>query len=84
VNAYEDFGLIDLSDFEDEDDVVIPPIPKDPCTRPSYHVFKQKMLATHYYWECTLCGYSPELDGSKPKFEDCHKEYIKWKKDNAI
>ena len=40
----------------------------------------KKMLATHYYHECSRCGYSPELDYQKTKYKKCHEEYTAWSK----
>ena len=45
---------------------------------PSSHKFIRKILATHFYWECAVCGYSPELDYNKKEFKECHKEYLNW------
>ena len=49
------------------------------CKEPSLHIFDKKMLATHYYYECSICGYSPELDYNKEKFKACHESYQSWK-----
>jgi len=74
----EDFGLIYL-DF-DEEAKDLPPLPDEPCDKPYKHNFEKKLLAQHYYYECTLCKYSPEHDSTKPKFKKCHKDYLEWKK----
>lgn len=72
----DDFGLIELDDsYED-----LPPTPEQPCRSPSNHIFEKKLLARHYYHECTVCGYSPDLDANKPKFQECHEKYLSWKK----
>jgi len=78
-NDEDDFGLVYL-DFDDVDKEELPPIPTEPCRQPYHHKFIKKLLASHYYYECTLCGYSPELDYNKPKFKKCHVEHTAWKK----
>ena len=50
------------------------------CKYPSDHVFVKKILAIHYYRECSICGYSPELDGAKPDMEKIHEDFINWEK----
>jgi hypothetical protein len=40
----------------------------------------KKILAIHYYRECSICGYSPELDGAKPDMEKIHEDFINWEK----
>ena len=78
IDNDDDFGLVYL-DFEDEVEE-LPPTPDQPCREPYHHKFEKKLLAQHYYYECTLCGYSPDLDFDKPKFKKCHKDYVAWKK----
>lgn len=73
-----DFGIVHL-DFDDDLEE-LPPIPQKTCKKPFNHKFIKKLLASHYYYECTSCGYSPELDYNKPKFKKCHEEYLAWKK----
>jgi hypothetical protein len=73
----DDFGL--YLDFDDDEED-IPPIPNEPCRQPYKHNFVKKLLAQHYYYECSYCGYSPEHDANKPKFKECHIDYIIWKK----
>ena len=70
-----DFGLIDI-------DTKCEQIPKESaiCDLAYQHVFEKKLLAQHYYLECKKCGYSPDLDFNKPKFKECHEEYLAWKK----
>lgn len=75
----DDFGLVFL-DFDDDVEDELPPLPTDPCRKPYDHKFEKKLLASHYYFECTICGYSPDLDSTKPKFKKCHQDYVAWEK----
>jgi len=74
----DDFGLIYL-DFDDSEED-LPSTPNKPCKNPHQHIFEKKLLANLYYYECSECGYSPELDYNKPNFKECHDEYLLWKK----
>jgi len=78
ANKDDDFGLIYL-DFDDKLEE-LPPTPDKPCQKPYSHNFEKKLLAQLYYYECSKCGYSPDLDYNKPKFKECHDEYLAWKK----
>jgi len=78
TNDDEDFGLIYL-DFDDSIEETSSTLDK-PCLKPYQHTFDKKLLAQLYYYECSKCGYSPDLDHNKPKFKECHDEYLVWKK----
>ena len=70
----DDFGIIDLDDDYD----LPPPIPTDYCGYPDEHEFVEKVNFNLLYNECSKCGYSPQYDGGKKRFFDCHKDYINW------
>ena len=82
-DEYEDYdGEEDSDDFgyyqSSSKKVIRRPKQKSYCNYPSDHKFEKKILATHYYRECIYCGYSPDLDGDKENFRQCHKEFKDW------
>jgi len=78
----DDSGIIYL-DFDVDIKDTIPLLQKEPCL-PFKHSFEKRLLAQHFYQECSLCGYSPDLDQDKPKFKKCHKDYISWRKNKGL
>ena len=65
----DDFGYANLDDdFEKWN--------SSRCRKPQDHKFKKKILFNSYYRECSICGYSPDLDGNKSNFLDTHKEFL--------
>lgn len=69
----DDFGYYDFK----EDDLSNN---KKYCKLPQDHKFTRKLLFFSHHRECSLCGYSPELDSDKKEFEDCHKKFTSWEK----
>lgn len=64
-------------------DVILPQIPgkiktKSPCSNPAWHNFERYCWTTYYIRECTICGYSPELDAGKEYYQPCHAEFKAW------
>ncbi len=73
MNSIDDFEFINLESIEEENK-------NQPCNYPYQHKFERKLLAQSYYFECSKCGYSPELDFNKENFRKCHEDYLCWKK----
>lgn len=80
-NIYSSVDLDDYSSnegdfayYDNEEDVQETHI----CNNAWNHKFSKKTLLAHFYRECTLCGYSPELDGDKSYFESCHEKFLNW------
>ena len=69
-----------LANFDKEGGYLLPPIPKT-CENPGDHRFEKLLLLHIYHQECIFCGYSPDLDSCKPEWEECHRDYIKWKQE---
>lgn len=69
----DDFGYYDFK-REGESDT------KKYCKSPQEHRFTKKLLFFSHHRECSICGYSPELDSDKKEFEDCHNKFINWEK----
>lgn len=74
----DDFGYYDFKEDTDENKKSINV--KKPCKYPQDHKFNKKLLFYSHHRECSICGYSPELDSDKKQFEDCHNKFINWEK----
>jgi hypothetical protein len=73
----DDFGFFDTSSVKK---VKLKKKNKNYCETPDKHIFEKKLLLTNNYLECKKCGYSPDLDKNKKEYEQCHLEYLKYKK----
>jgi len=69
----DDFGFYDFEKENKKEKIKY-------CKLPQDHKFVKKLLFYSFNRECSICGYSPELDYSKKDFEECHRLFINWEK----